>query len=174
MTIFSTQSWPVYSPGKFPIGMHGSRVRRAWLWLCDHGDSIKNGVPYVCFSCHTWSSNGPFHRFSPFQRFHSGYRASRMDRGSCSCDGGSERYSFRKRQPAKSLQLGKKQAVFEHAEWTYRYTTYRWWVPKERFFELRSAVVSIPTTTANSFSLAPYDGCQDTEHTETNCRVFGA
>ena len=44
----------------------------------------------------------------------------------------------------------------------------------ERFFELRSAVVSIPTTTANSLYLAPYDGCQDTEHTGTNCRVFGA
>ena len=44
----------------------------------------------------------------------------------------------------------------------------------ERFFELRSAVVSIPTTTANSLRLAPYDGCQDTEHTGTNCRVFGA
>ena len=44
----------------------------------------------------------------------------------------------------------------------------------ERFFELRSAVVSILTTTANSLYLAPYDCCQDTEHTGTNCRVFGA
>ena len=44
----------------------------------------------------------------------------------------------------------------------------------ERFFELRSAVVNIPTTTANSLYLAPYDGSQDTEHTGTNCRVFGA
>ena len=44
----------------------------------------------------------------------------------------------------------------------------------ERFFELRSAVVSIPTTAANALYLAAYDGCQDTEHTGTNCRVFGA
>ena len=44
----------------------------------------------------------------------------------------------------------------------------------KRFFELWSAVVSIPTTTATSLYLAPYDGCQDTEHTGTNCRVFGA
>ena len=43
----------------------------------------------------------------------------------------------------------------------------------ERFFELRSAVVSIPTTPANSLYLTPYDGCQDTEHTGRNCRVFG-
>ena len=44
----------------------------------------------------------------------------------------------------------------------------------ERFFELRSAVVSIPTTVANSLHLAVSDGCQDTEYTGTNCRVFGA
>ena len=50
----------------------------------------------------------PFHRFSPFQRFHSGFLASRMDTGSSSCDGGSEKDSFRERQPAESLQLGKK------------------------------------------------------------------
>ena len=75
----------------------------------------------------------PFHRFSPFQRFHSGFLASRMDTGSSSCDGGSEKDSFRERQPAESLQLGKKQAVLEHAEWTYRYTTYRWWVQRAIF-----------------------------------------
>ena len=44
----------------------------------------------------------------------------------------------------------------------------------ERFFELWSEVVSIPTTAANALYSAPYDGCQDTEHKGTNCRVFGA
>ena len=50
----------------------------------------------------------PFHRFSPCQRFHSGYLASRVDAGRSSCNGGSARHSFRERQPAESLQLGKK------------------------------------------------------------------
>ena len=53
-----------------------------------------------------------------------------MDTGSTSCDDGSEGHSFRERQPAKS---GKKQAVLEHAEWTYRYTTYQWWVQRAIF-----------------------------------------
>ena len=57
----------------------------------------------------------PFHRFSLFERFHSRYLASRMDTGCSSCDGGSERHSFGKRQAAESLQLGEKQAVLEHA-----------------------------------------------------------
>ena len=52
--------------------------------------SIINGVPYVCFSCPARRQIA-FHRFSPFQRFRSGYPASRMDTGSSSCDGGSAR-----------------------------------------------------------------------------------
>ena len=68
-----------------------------------------------------------------------------MDTGSSSCDGGSERHSFR-RQPAELLQLGKKQAVLEHAEWTYRYTTYRWWVQRSDFssFGRRSSAFRQP------------------------------
>ena len=105
-----------------------ARAQSMTLGVVTMVTSIKNGVPYVCFSCHTWSSNGSFIAFLPstlplwlscFSDRHTGSR---------SCDSGSKRHSFREKQPAESLQLGKKQAVLEHAEWTYRYTTYRWWI----------------------------------------------
>ena len=93
--------------------------------------------------------------------------------GSSSCDGGSERHSFRERQPAESLQLGKnRQCSNTQSERTDTQPTGDEY--NERFFELRSADVSILTTTVNSRYVAPYDGCRDTEHTGTNCRVFGA
>ena len=117
----------------------------------------------------------PFHRFSPFQRFHSGFLASRMDTGSSSCDGDSEK-SFprgaRGSPPNRSNWAKNRQCSNTQSERTDTQPTGDEY--NERFFELRSAVVSIPTTTANSLYLAPYDGCQDTEHTGTNCRVFGA
>ena len=99
--------------------------------------------------------------------------ASRMNTGSSSCDGGSERHSFRERQPAELLQLGKKnnmQSSNTHCERTDTQPTGNEY---ERFFVLRSAVISNPTTAANALYLAPYDGWQDTEHTGTNYRVFG-
>ena len=121
------------SPGKFPIGMHGPRVRRAWLWaLWPWWQALKMAYRTSAFAAIHDRQMALSSLFS-LQRFHSGYLASRMDTGSSSCDGGSERHSFRERQPAESLQLGKKQAVFKHAESTYRYTTYRWWVQRAIF-----------------------------------------
>ena len=106
-----SQSWEVPD-----WDARSARAQSMTLGVVTMVTSIKNGVPYVCFSCHTWSSNGPFIAFLPFKRFHSGYLASRMDTGSSSCDGGSERHSFCERQSAESLQLGKNQAVLEHAD----------------------------------------------------------
>ena len=49
-----------------------------------------------------------FHRFSPFERFCSRYLASRMDKGSSSCDGGSERHSFFQEAARRIAPIGRK------------------------------------------------------------------
>ena len=109
----------------------------------------------------------PFHRFSPFQRFHSGFLASRMDTGSSSCDGGSEMILFARNSPPNLSNWEKnRQCSNTQSERTDTQPTGDEY--NERFFELRSAVVSIPTTTASSLYLAPYDGCQDTAWAHRN------
>ena len=135
--------------------------------------SIKNGVPYVCFSCHTWSSNDPFIAFLPLNVstlviFLLGWTlvvvlAMAAVNGILFARGS---------PPNRSNWAKNRQCSNTQSERTDTQPTGDGY--NERFFELRSAVVSIPTTTADSLYLAPYDGCQDTEHTGRNCRVFGA
>ena len=122
------------SPGKFPIGMHGPRVRRAWLWaLWPWWQALKMAYRTCAFAAihDRQMALSSLFSLSTFPLWLSCFSDGHGLRSSC--DGGSERHSFRERQPAKSLQLGKKQAVLEHAEWTYRYTTYRWWVQRAIF-----------------------------------------
>ena len=138
MRIIGVRGWLVnimrmITPGKFPIGMHGPRVRRAWLWASWPWWQALKMAYRACALAAIHGRQMALSSLFSLSTFHSGYLASRMDTGSSSCDGGSERHSFRERQPAESLQLGKKQAVLEHAEWTYRYTTYRWWVQRAIF-----------------------------------------
>ena len=114
--------------------MHDPRVRRAWLWASwPWWQALKMAYRTCASGCHTRSSNRPFFAFLPFNVSTLVILLLGWTPGSSSCDGGSERLSFCERQPAESLQLGKKQAVLEHAEWTYRYTTYRWWVQRAIF-----------------------------------------
>ena len=100
-----------------------------------------------------------------------------MDTGSGSCDGSSERNSFRERQPAESRQLGKKQAVKSNTQRERTDTQPTCNEYNEWFFELRSAVVSIPTTAQMLFTwrryLASYDSCQDTEYRARTVGYFG-
>ena len=127
----------------------------------------------VWFSCHTHIVKSPCHCFYPFQRFRSGYLASRMDMGSTSCNGGSDRHSLRERQPANcSNQEKYRQCSNTQRERTDTQPTSDEY--NERFFELRSVVVSILTVSANALYLSAYGGCQNTEHTGTNSKVFGA
>ena len=112
----------------------------------------------------------PFHRFSPFQRFQSGLLASRIDTGSSSCDGGSEKHSFRERQPAESLQLDKKKGSAR---------TRRVNVPTHNL------PVMSTTSDVSSFGrrssafrqprqiLFTWNPMMAFKHTGTNCRVFG-
>ena len=115
----------------------------------------------------------PFHRFSPFQRFHSVILLLGWTRVVVLAMVAVKGILFAGGSPpnrsnwAKNRQCANTQS--EHTDTQPTGDEYN-----ERFFELRSAVVSIPKTTANSLYLAPYDGCQDTEHTGTNCSVFGA
>ena len=122
---------------------------------------------------HTWSSNGPFIAFLPFNvptlvTLLLGWTrvvvlAMAAVKGILS-----ERSSL----PNRSKLTRNRQCSNEQSERTDTQPTSDEY--NERFFELRSAVVSIPTNTATSRYLAPYDGCQDTEHTGANCRVFEA
>ena len=55
------QSWEVPN-----WDARSARAQSMTLGVVTMVTSIKYGVPYVCFSCHTWSSNGPFIAFLPF------------------------------------------------------------------------------------------------------------
>ena len=115
----------------------------------------------------------PFHRFSPFQRFHLVILLLGWTRAVVLAMAAVKGNLFaRGSPPNRSNWAKKRQCSNTQSERTDTQPAGDEY--NERFFELRLAVVSIPTTTANSLYLAPYDGSQDTEHTGTNCRVFGA
>ena len=135
--------------------------------------SIKNCVPYVRFSCHTRSSNGPFIAFLPFNVSTLVILLLGWTRVVVLAMVAVKGILFARGSPPNHSNWAKnRQCSNTQSERTDTQPTGDEY--NERFFELRSAVVSIPTTTATSLYLAPYDGCQDTEHTGTNCRVFGA
>ena len=114
----------------------------------------------------------PFHRVSPFQRFHLVILLLGWTRAVVLALAAVNGNLFARGSPPNRSRAKNRQCLntqSEHTDTQPAGDEYN-----ERFFELRSAVVSIPTTTANSLYLAPYDGSQDTEHKGTNCRVFGA